>query len=467
MTIEFGTDGWRGVISDDFTFENVRIVAQAIADYVLSVGKGEQGLVIGYDTRFLSSSYAEESARVVAANGIKVYLTDNVTPTPVVSHAVVNLGTAGAIMVTASHNPPHWNGIKFKADFGGSALPSIIKEIEKFLYQHPVKQLGFTEAVQEGLVVKFNPDQAYFDHLTKLVDLKAIAQAGLNVVIDPMYGAGRGYLKRLLAKHGMEVTEIRGEDNPGFGGISPEPIDKNLKALKEAIKQVKAQVGLATDGDGDRVGAIDQNGEFINSHQIYALFLRHLIEKRGWTGGVVKTFSTTQMIDKLAQKYQLKVFETPIGFKYICELFLTEDILLGGEESGGIGFKNHLPERDGILSSLFLLEIMAVYGQTLGEILEGLMADIGVHCYDRVDLHISEEQKKRAMANLKETAPAEMAGCKVCQKETLDGIKFVMDNGSWLLFRASGTEPVVRIYAEGPSKEEVAKLLKFGQEIVS
>lgn len=466
MTIKFGTDGWRAVISKDFTFENVAIVAQAIADYVLSENKAHQGLVIGYDSRFLSREYAEECAKVICSNDIKVYLTNKITPTPVVSYAVKYLNTAGGIMVTASHNPPEYNGIKFKAEYGGSALPDIIADIEKHLFRSQVKMGELREAKVQGLLEYIDADQMYFDHIKTLVNLDLIKSLQAKIIIDPMYGAGSGYVKRLLKEIGVECLEIRSEHNPGFGGVNPEPIDKNLGSLIDEVRSQNAHVGLATDGDADRIGAIDAAGDFINSHQIYALLLRHLIEKRGWSGGVVKTFSTTQMIDKLAEKYGIKAFETPIGFKYICELFLSEDILIGGEESGGIGIKNHIPERDGILISLLLLEIMATYQQPLGEILKGLMDEIGFHYYDRIDLHLSMDKKEKLMNELRSGTINIVANTRVAKVETLDGVKFIMNDNSWLLFRASGTEPVVRVYAEANCLEKVQEYLGFGRGII-
>ncbi len=460
--IRFGTDGWRAVISEEFTYANVRVVAQAIADYVLDTAGGQPLIVIGYDTRFLSDKYAGECAGVLAANGIKVLLADRVTPTPALSFAVKDCRAAGGIMITASHNPYQYNGIKYKAGYGGSALPDIIAQIEARLNCQSPKVMTPAEAVSRGLVQYFNGEEAYCRQLRCLVDLQKITRAGHRVVIDPMHGAGAGFIKRLLAAEGMEVVEVRGECNPLFGGVNPEPIRPNLQVLVEAVTAAKAHAGFATDGDADRVGAVDANGEFVNSHIIYALLLRYLIRERKWTGGVVKTFSTSQMIDKLAARFEIPVFETPIGFKYICELFLQEDILLGGEESGGIGFKNHIPERDGILCSLLLMELMAAYDKPLHEIIDEMMQEIGYHYYDRADLHLLPEAKAKAMQALQEKPPKMIAGVKVSEVLTLDGRKFMLADGSWLLFRASGTEPVVRVYAEAGSKAAVARLLKDG-----
>lgn len=464
--IKFGTDGWRAVISEDFTYQNVRLVAQAIADYVLEISNGSPTIVIGYDTRFLSNVYAGECAGVLAANGIKVLLADEVTPTPAVSFAVKNRSCDGGIMVTASHNPYQYNGIKFKANYGGSALPDIISRIESKLNLNEPRTIPLEEAVAAGAVEYFNCEEEYFDQLRSMVDLAKITQAGLKVVIDPMHGAGSGVIKKLLSTEGMDIFEVRGDQNPLFGGVNPEPIRPNLQVLVDSVACRKADAGFATDGDADRVGAIDANGQFINPHVIYALLFRYLVTSRKWTGGVVKTFSTSQMIDKLANKYKMPIYETPIGFKYICELFLSEDILLGGEESGGIGFKNHVPERDGILSSLLLMEVMAEYGKPLHVIIDELMQEVGYHYYDRVDLHLTPKVKNNAFRALKENRPREFAGIKISEILTLDGTKYMLEDGSWILFRASGTEPVIRIYAEGGSVKTVGKLLAEGQKAI-
>lgn len=463
--IKFGTDGWRAIISDDFTYQNVRVVAQAIADYVLDTVGTQALIVVGYDTRFLSDKYAQECAQVLAANNIHVLLAAGVTPTPALSYAIKARQAVGGIMITASHNPYQYNGIKYKASYGGSALPSIIAEIELRLHREPPKIVGLTEAVESKRIEFCDFKEDYFRQLRNMVDLQKIVESGQRIVIDPMHGAGAGYIKELLSSAGMQVIEIRGDKDPCFGGVNPEPINQNLQALVDRVMVEKATAGFATDGDADRVGAVDNTGRFVNSHVIYALLLRYLISERKWTGGVVKTFSTSQMIDKLARKYSIAVYETPIGFKYICELFLKEDILLGGEESGGIGFKNHIPERDGILASLLLMEIMAAYKMPLHEIIDQMMQEIGYHYYDRLDLHIEPAVKDEVMESLRNRPPNLMAGKKVNEIQTLDGIKFMLEGESWLLFRASGTEPVVRIYAEAETSDTVARLLAAGRRL--
>lgn len=461
--IKFGTDGWRAVISEDFTFQNVRLAAQAIAGYVLDTEDSQARIVIGYDTRFLSDKYAQECAKVLAANNIHVLLAADVTPTPALSYAIKARQAAGGIMITASHNPYQYNGIKYKASYGGSALPSIIAEVELRLHRETPKTIEFTQAMEQNLIEFCDFKGDYFRQLRKVVDLQKIIESGQRVVIDPMHGAGIGYIKELLGLEGMQVIEIRGDRDPCFGGVNPEPIKKNLQVLIEKVVIEKAAAGFATDGDADRVGAVDGTGSFINSHVIYALLLRYLINEKKWTGGVVKTFSTSQMIDKLARKYNIPVYETPIGFKYICELFLKEDILLGGEESGGIGFKNHIPERDGILASLLLMELMAAYKMPLRKIIDHMMQEIGRYDYDRLDLNIVPAIKDKVMKSLQNSPPRLLAGKKVSEVQTLDGIKLLLEGDSWVLFRASGTEPVVRIYAEAESSDTVARLLAAGR----
>lgn len=459
--ISFGTDGWRHVISDGFTFANVRRVAQAIANDLLARGQEGRTVIVGYDTRFLSHRYAQLVAEVLAGNGFLVLLTREAAPTPAVSWAVRERGAAGGVMVTASHNPPEYNGLKFKGAYGGSALPEMTAAVEDQLRRlGEIRSLPLDRALAAGKVELFDPKPGYFHQLRRLVDFGVFARKNITVVVDPMHGAARGYLKELLAQTPLKVVEIRGDYNPGFGGVNPEPIEKNLEALRKAVEDQGAAVGLATDGDADRVGAMDEKGNFVDSHRIFALLLRHLARTRGWDGAVVKTFSTTQMIDILAARLGKKLHITPIGFKHICRLMLEDDILIGGEESGGIGIKHHLPERDGILCSLLLLEIMALSGQTLSTLVDDLLAEVGPHYYRRLDVEVAEPVS--LMAGLLNDPPAEIGGRRVEKQDGLDGQKFFLADGSWILFRASGTEPVVRIYAEADSGAAAEELLAAG-----
>jgi phosphomannomutase len=391
MSIKFGTDGWRAVISDTFTYNNLRLVAQAIADYVLNEGGNgrEPEVVIGFDTRFLSDRYATEIARVMAGNGIVTWLTRTDAPTPAVSYSVVEKKAAAGIMVTASHNPPRYNGIKLKAAYGGAASPRQARRVEHYLEEAEAQARGpnimeYQRALDQGIIRRFEPAWAYYEHLGTLVDLDVISTGELRVVADAMYGSGRGCIAEMLSRTRCHVHEIRGEMNPGFGGIHPEPIAKYLSALVAAIGAYHADVGLATDGDADRIGAIDSQGGFVDPHHIFALALRYLVERRGWRGMVVKTVSTTMMVDRLAAKYGLSLVETPVGFNHIADHMLQNDVLIGGEESGGIGIKGHIPEGDGILMGLFLLEIIADAGVPLHELVADIQREAGPpHCQAR------------------------------------------------------------------------------------
>jgi len=456
--IKFGTDGWRGIIGDTFIFENVRRVATAIAHYVRHEGRPESGLVIGYDTRFLSAEAAREAARQVASEGVPVLLADRATPTPAVSYAVAARKTAGAMMVTASHNPYIWNGIKFKAPYGGSASPAIMKQVETYLpAQLPEKgQVSQSSAAQIEMVDLVSP---YLDRLKTLVSLERIRASGRKFVIDPMFGAARGCLARLFDEAHIPFSEIHGEHNPLFPGINPEPIDPQLADLRDAVLETRADAGFATDGDADRIGAVDAGGNTVDSHKIFSILLRHLVEDLGQRGEVVKTVSTTQMIDKIAAKYGLPLHITPIGFKYVCELMLTRDILIGGEESGGIAVRGHLPERDGVLNSLYLADIMAQRGKDLGKLIQELEEEYGPHCYRRLDLEIDKADAQRVVDQIREGKLNSVANFKVLSLDDRDGVKMVLGDSMWVLVRTSGTENVLRLYAEAPSQEQVTLLL--------
>jgi phosphomannomutase len=456
--IRFGTDGWRGVIAEDFTFANVRRVAAAIAQYVREESEPGRGLIVGYDMRFLSAGFAQAVAEVLAAAGIPVWLANAGTPTPAVSYAVVTRKTAGAVMITASHNPYRWNGIKFKAPYGGSAEPAIIHRIEIHLHRLD-RARSQPRKPRPATVERVDLITPYLDRLKQLTHLDQIRASGQKFVIDPMYGAGSGCIARLFNEAGIPFREIHSEHNPLFPDLNPEPIEPHVEGLRRAVTEGGFDAGFATDGDADRIGAIDRNGDFIDSHKIFSILLKHLVEDLGLRGEVVKTFSTTQMIDKMARKYQLPVHLTPIGFKYICELMLTHDILIGGEESGGIGIKGHLPERDGILNSLLLAEVMAQKKMTLGELVEDLSQEFGPHFYGRVDLEVELARAQQLVRQVAQGKFKEVAGLKVTTVQDLDGAKMLFGDSAWLLVRASGTENLLRLYSEAPSREQVTKLL--------
>lgn len=457
--IKFGTDGWRGVIADDFTFTNVRRVAAAIAQYVREESEPSHGLIVGYDMRFLSAEFARATAEVLSAEGIPVWLADAGTPTPAVSYAVVARKTAGGVMITASHNPSRWNGVKFKAPYGGSAEPAIIHRIEVHLHRQDRARTR-PRKVEPAAVECVDMITPYLERLKQLVSLDQIRASGQRFVIDPMFGAGRGCIARLFIEARVPFREIHSEHNPLFPGMNPEPIEPHVEGLRRAVMEGKFNGGFATDGDADRIGAMDRTGEFIDSHKIFCILLKHLVEDLGLRGEVVKTFSTTQMVDKMARKYQLPLHVTPIGFKYICELMLTHDVLIGGEESGGIGIKGHLPERDGILNSLLLAEVMAQKKKTLGELVEDLSQEFGPHFYGRVDLEVELVTAQRLVKQVAQGKFKKVAGLKVTAVEDLDGAKMLFGDSAWLLVRASGTENLLRLYSEAASREQVKMLLE-------
>lgn len=482
MPIHFGTDGWRAVISDTFTFNNLRVVAQAIADAVSSThwdkrpnGNGEKPdpktFVVGFDTRFLSDRYAGEIARVLAANGYVVHLAQADAPTPAISYAVKNLNAIAGIMVTASHNAPRYNGVKLKASYGGSALPEQSRRVEIYITDNEEQARGpnlmdFSKARELGLINRFNPLPAYYDHLRTLIDSDLIAENPQKIVVDSMFGSGRGAIRGFLNGTGCEVFEIRNKMNPGFDGIHPEPIGKNLDALASSISTGMGRFGLATDGDADRIGAMDERGNFVDPHKIMALSLKHLVEQRGMSGAVVRTVSTTRMLDRLAKRYGLKIYETPVGFNHIADHMMSEDVLIGGEESGGISFKGHIPEGDGVLMGLLIVEMVAAAKKPLYEMVNDLLDDVGPAYYRRTDLRLKRPVAKAEMTEfLTKQAPAEIAGHTIAEISARDGVKYILEDDSWLLIRPSGTEPVLRVYAEGRSEETVKGLLNYGEAI--
>ncbi|MFZ0394900.1 MAG: phosphoglucomutase/phosphomannomutase family protein [Terracidiphilus sp.] len=473
--IKFGTDGWRGVIADDFTFANVRIAAAAIAAY-LHARRGSdredpaRGICIGYDTRFGSRAFARAAAEAVASTGIPVLLAHDITPTPALSYGVRHQGAAGGIMITSSHNPAQWNGVKYKAWYGGSGKPSIIAEIESFLGQ-PVPK-----SVQPAAISEFDFLPDYLKAIESFADLDLISRSGMKFAVDSMYGAGGTILCDIFSRLGVEHVQIRGTPDPLFPGINPEPIEPHIRALGEAVVANHCHAGLCTDGDADRIGATDEHGNFVDPHKIYSVLLDWVLRRKGWPGAVTRAFNTTKMLDRICLKYGRELLEHGIGFKFVCDYMLEREVVMGGEESGGIGFQRHLPERDGLLNALLLANVMAEEGKTLGRLVADLQQEFGEHHYGRIDLALPDEVKNAAIARARALEPGDIGfdGMKILRQETLDGVKFYLDNPeaatkpnaaeTWILLRASGTEPLMRIYTESTSKEAVKRLLESARQ---
>lgn len=462
--IKFGTDGWRGLIADDFTFDNVRRVAGAIAAYVLKHEDPARGIVVGYDTRFASDRAARIVAQVIAGAGIPVRLANDCVPTPTVSYSVKKLGAAGGVMVTSSHNPWNWNGVKFKAKFGGSATPAIMKLIEAEL------DAGAMPAGQAASVEEVDLKPAYIEAVSKFADLALIRSANFKFAIDSMYGSGREVLTKIFDTHGIRYVAIRQEVNPLFPGINPEPILPHVALLQETVVKEKCHAGLVTDGDADRIGAVAEDGTFVDSHKCMSVLLNWLLVYKKWPGDVVRAFNTTGMMDRIAAKYGRKLHEASIGFKYIADLMMDHEILIGGEESGGIGYSRFLPERDGILNALLLANVMAEEKKPLGQLVADLQREFGPHYYGRRDLHISDELKNDAIRRAADPRTTQLGVYSILRKEDRDGIKCFLDapkpnNGAdtWVLFRASGTERLLRCYVEAATPELVEEILEDGE----
>jgi phosphomannomutase len=459
MTIlKFGTDGWRDVIGEGFTVANATIVAKAIARYVIRCEDARKGVLIGYDHRLMSDTVAAAVAEVIASTGTPVWLTDKPCPTPAISLLVRQRAAAGGILITASHNPYQWNGIKYKASYGSSALPSIVAQIEIELAEVQ-KNPGAPLPPRKDLIHSLEPRAPYLDTIEKLIDWQRLRDAKLRFVFDPMHGSATGLLPALFARNGVACDEIRGERDPHFGGVHPEPIPPHIKPLQEAVLAGKYDAGLCADGDGDRIGAVDRDGSFVNPHQIFALLVWHLAGTRNLPGDIAKTFSVTKLIDKLAAKFGRKLHEVPIGFKYICELMLEQNILVGGEESGGIGTSLYIPERDATVCALFLAELMAWQGKSLGDLLRTLYAEFGEYHYGRVDLDVTPAQKQKAIAHFSSEKTTKLLDWPVTRRENMDGIKIYLGDIGWLLVRASGTENLLRVYCETSKQESTQRAL--------
>src|SRR5215467_11477370 len=458
--IKFGTDGWRAIIAEEFTFENVRRAAQAAAEYFKTVEGHERAVFVGFDVCFQSKAFARAAAEVLAENDLRVIMLDRPYPTPYVSFEVRRRRFAGGVMITASHNPPAFNGFKVKAHFGGSATPAITARIEANLAG--AKPRDYTGQPIETIA----PESYYFDHLKSLVDWDRIGKSGLKVVVDSMHGCGGYILEQLLRDTSCKVQTIRGNPDPLFGGINPEPMMPQLEPLGEAVRKTSSHVGLATDGDADRLGIVDETGQYVNTLQTLSLLLLHVYRTKGWRGAVARTFSQSLLIPRIASKFGLELFERPIGFKNIGELMLEREILIGGEESGGIGLSRHLPERDGIFINLLFLDLLAATSKSCTQLIREMWSEFGEFHYDRRDLHVPIEAGQAVVEKLRTTPPATFAGRRVREVGTLDGSKVFLDNDSWILFRQSGTEPLLRVYCEAPSPSAVGEIMSAGLKFV-
>jgi alpha-D-glucose phosphate-specific phosphoglucomutase len=465
--IKFGTDGWRGQIAEDYTFANVRRCAQGFASYLTRNGSQGEWVVVGHDKRFLSENFAAAVAEVLAANGFGVYLTDGATPTPVIAYSVVDKQAVGAINITASHNPPSDNGFKVRNKFGGAIDPDGLNEIESLIpdSDEEVRRLALSEGVSAGKIAKFDAAPAYIDHLRDLIDIEPLRQAGLNILVDPMWGNGAGWFPRLLAGGSTTVREIHNERNPIYPEMTrPEPIPPNVNVGLEKTVESGADVLIITDGDADRVGLGDENGRFIDQLRVFGLLAFYFLEMRKDRGPIVKTLSTTNMLNKLGKIYNVPVYETGVGFKYVAPKMLETRAMIGGEESGGYAFHDHVPERDGILAGLYILDMMVRTGKKPSQLLDLLFAKVGAHYYDRVDTRFQGDRKAREQMIL-DAQPKTLGGLQVTGLDTTDGYKFSLEDGGWLLIRFSGTEPIIRVYTETTHGDRVQAILADGLRI--
>ncbi len=449
----------------------MRVCAQAVADYLKETGLARQGLVMGYDTRFASEDFAAAAAEVVAGNGVKVYLCPKATPTPAVSFGIVSQKAGGGIIITASHNPARWNGLKFKNESGSSAAPEVTARIEeiiaRILVTGKIDKLSLAQAQKQGLLEYLDLEPVYCRQLSSLINLEEIRRARLKIVIDPMYGAGAGYFEKLLAGGAIKLIGINSVRNPAFPGIQqPEPIGTNLSGLTATVKKEKANVGLATDGDADRLGVIDENGTFISTSHVFALLCLYLLEVRGERGPIVKTLTMSSMIYRLGELFNVPVYETPVGFKYVAPIMQSEQALIGGEESGGYGFRGHVTERDGILAGLYFLDLMIKTGKRPSELIDYLHSKVGPHYYGRIDVTFSESERQAINKRARDYSPESIDNIRVDSSDTRDGFRFMLADTSWLLIRFSSTEPLLRLYAESDSRERVERLLELAQDLI-
>lgn len=465
--IKFGTDGWRSQIAEDYTFANVRRCAQGFSEYLSRRGMQGEWVVVGYDKRFASEHFAAAVSEVLAANGFGVYLTDGATPTPVIAYAVVNKKAVGAVNITASHNPPTDNGFKVRNEFGGAIDPDGLNDIESRIPKNEdeVRRLAISDGLASGKIVSFDAAPAYIRHLDELIDIEPIRQAGLNILIDPMWGNGSGWFPKLLAGGTTKVSEIHNERNPIYPEMTrPEPIPPNINVGLQRTLELAADVLIITDGDADRVGVGDENGKFIDQLRVFGLLAFYFLEIRGERGPIVKTLSTTNMLNKLGKMYNVPVHETGVGFKYVAPKMLETTAMIGGEESGGYAFQNHVPERDGILAGLYILDMMIKTGKKPSQLLELLFQKVGAHYYDRIDTRFQGDRKAREQMIL-DAKPKTLGGLVVTGLDTTDGYKFLLEDGGWMLIRFSGTEPIIRVYTETTHQDRVIAILDDGLRV--
>jgi alpha-D-glucose phosphate-specific phosphoglucomutase len=468
--IKFGTDGWRAGIAEDYTFENLRYCAQGTADELIADGSAHKGMVVGYDTRYRSEDFARVVAEVLAGNGITTYLSTRFMPTPVLSYAILPYATAGGIWITASHNPSTDNGFKLRSSYAGAAAPETLASVEQRIQEaqqnERVQRMDYDAAVKQGLVQLIDPAVPYLEQIHKLVDVDTLKNAGFKIAVDPMWGVGQGWFPTLLGGGKTEIHEIHNTRNPLFPEMArPEPITENLSTLLRTIPEIGADAGIANDGDADRVGFASEQGVFVNQLQVYALLALYLLECRGQRGPLVRTISTTAMANKLAARYGVDVYETGVGFKYVAPKMLEVDAIMGGEESGGFAFAHHIPERDGILAGLYLLDLMVRMGKKPSELIEHLFSLVGPHYYNRIDGRIKPEDRAAVIARVQAARPETVAGIKVLEIDTRDGFRYVLDGGDWLLIRFSGTEAVIRVYCETTRQDRLDDILQAGLEI--
>ncbi|GMQ78358.1 MAG: phosphoglucomutase/phosphomannomutase family protein [Anaerolineae bacterium] len=466
--IKFGTDGWRGRIAEDYTFDGVRRCAQGFAEYINKLGIGEKGIVVGHDKRFHAENFAAASAEVLAGNGIHVWLTDRAMPTPAISYSVVNKQAGGAINITASHNPPEDCGFKVRDSGGGAIAPADLKKIEALIPENveQVRRIKLDDAVSDGLVELFDAGPAYIDQLNRLVDIKPLREAGFSVLVDCMWGNGAGWFPAFLDGSKTKVSEVHNRRNPIFPEMSrPEPIPPNIDHGLSRAAEIGADVTIFNDGDADRVGFADENAHFIDQLRVYGLLGYYFLEIRGDKGPIVKTISTTKMLNKLGAIYNVPVFETGVGFKYVAPKMVEVDALIGGEESGGYAFHGHVPERDGILAGLYFLDLMVRTGKKPSELLDVLFEKVGPHFYKRIDTKFDQAKTDEIRANVSQAKPETIGGLAVNEIVTIDGYQFIMEDGGWLLVRFSGTEPIIRVYCETTLEDRVEDILSDGMRI--